>query len=193
MHCTARLLYIPDAGSSFWAYVTCTATGHWSAAYRCTKQSLEGKTVIKVKKWKNINCIIIWIFLNKLYFIFHMESDPGSSRLWQSWWLPSSHIGVSISGDFKYVIVMFSSILMWFLCLSDHVFTAYLLSLPSFQLSLLSISNRCYFGTYAPLLNSFTSTSVSIPQGETKTVCDASWPAYVPYNKLVRKVNNGFL
>ena len=25
-------------------------------------------------------------------------------------------------------------------------------------------------------------------QGETKTVCDASWPTFSPYNKLVRKV-----
>ena len=30
-------------------------------------------------------------------------------------------------------------------------------------------------------------------QGETKTVCDASWPAYSPYNKLVRKVRDWWI
>ena len=36
--------------------------------------------------------------------------------------------------------------------------------------------------------NPILSSPLHIVQGEVTTVCDASWPAFAPYNKLVRKV-----
>ena len=49
-------------------------------------------------------------------------------------------------------------------------------------------SSSCVLSLHSnPLLSS----PLHIVQGEVTTVCDASWPAFVPYNKLVRKVKQG--